>query len=443
MGFLADFNTFIDNNHLLKNEDRVLLAVSGGVDSMAMAAMFLQSDRSFGVAHCNFQLRNNESDLDEALVASWCEENGVHFHSKRFATQEYASEHGISLQMAARNLRYDWFRTVMDLEDYSKLATAHHSDDNLETVLFNLTRGTGFAGIAGIPVKAKRIIRPLLFATREEIVKYAKEANVLWREDQSNLDQKYSRSVIRAEVVPELEKINPSIRHSFKNTSRRLSEMKELVMLQIKKELAEMVSHENGTLRINKEQLIKSRGASTVLYEIIKGYGYNYETCLQILSSLDNIGAIFKSASHVLNVDRKELLLTLNDVQESNELFIDSNTRSFYLSGVRYLMEVVSVDDSLSINDPDSAVIDFEQVSFPLRFRRWEKGDRFTPIGMQGSKKVSDLLIDLKVPNILKSSVYVLCSGTDIVWVCRYRLSENFKVTPATKKVIKIYPEKV
>ena len=439
MNLLPEFESFITENDLLKDEDHVLIAVSGGVDSMVLLDLFQRSGRSFGVAHCNFQLRGAESDEDERMVSDYCKSRDIHFDVKSFFTEEHASETGQSIQMAARQLRYDWFRQVMDANNYSKLATAHHSDDNLETILFNITKGTGYSGVAGIPVKEKRRIRPLLFASRSQVMRYAAENKIVWREDQSNTDTKYARSRIRREVIPVLEQINPSLRSGFHKTGVRFRESKEIIRSYLKNQLSEILSHDGDTLKVEKHKLLDTVGATTLLYEITNGYGFNYESCKQIIASSDSIGAIFQSDTHMLNVDRDFLLIKRSSSPDTTKVEILPETKGFHLNGKVYSIEKLNHKTSFS-SESSEAYLDYNKLSFPLSVRRWEPGDKFVPLGMEGSKKVSDFLVDQKVPLIDKDNVTVLISKGEIVWLVGYRIDDRFKIDDSSGEILKISP---
>ena len=435
-----DFLHFIESNQLIQPDDKILVAVSGGVDSMVLLDLFLQADWQFGVAHCNFNLRGEESDKDEGLVVDFCRTNNIHFDVKSFDTKSYAAENNQSIQMAARDLRYQWFRELMDKYGYSKLATAHHSDDNLETILFNLTKGTGVMGLAGIPLKEKRIIRPLLFATREDILQYATE-KVQWREDSSNEDSRYVRSRIRKEIIPVLEEINPSLKKNFGKTAERIREAKEIVREYAKEKLSAILFHDGEYLKIDKDKLTEAAAPTLLLYECLKGYGFNYDSCRAIVDQLTSTGAIFSTTTHTLNIDREMLLIKRNYSTEMGELQLDEKTRGFVLDGRPYSVRREERSVVEIVHNSGLAFLDLKLLQFPLRLRRWQEGDRFQPFGMQGTKKVSDFLIDEKVPLLEKEKVMVLESDGEIVWLVDHRIAQNFAISDTTSEVLIISPD--
>lgn len=426
------FLDFIKKHALVLPGERVLLAVSGGVDSMTLLTLFSQSEIPFGVAHCNFNLRGEASDQDEALTRRVAEGLGVPFFSRRFKTKSYAASKGISTQMAARDLRYDWFDQLCRDEGYQKVATAHHLDDSLETVLLNLVRGTSIAGLRGILPINDKVIRPLLDFTKHELTDWALEQGVKWREDASNQETDYQRNLIRHEVVPKLEMLNPDLLGTFRNTLSRNREVEQVFLSKVAKVRNEALTESEGVVYIRKDALT----GSYLLERLIRPFGFNYTQAGQILEAVDGIsGKEFISDSHHLVLDRESLVITpLSLEQEAFE--IDENDREVYVNGVHYSVKLVPAAGLVATwKTEQNALLDMNKLVFPLKVRSWQEGDAFYPLGMTGKKKLSDFMIDRKIPVNLKNRVSVVVSGSEIVWVAGMRIDNRYKISPDTSTV--------
>jgi tRNA(Ile)-lysidine synthase len=421
-----------DRHKLCKTTDKILLAVSGGIDSMVMLDLFLKAGFSIAVAHCNFQLRGKDSDADEQLVKDVCG-NSVPFFSKRFETSSYAEANKLSIQMAARQLRYDFFESLMNEKGFLFTATAHQLNDSLETTLLNFVRGSGVEGMAGIPVKTNRIIRPLLFATRQMISDYASENKIVWREDASNASDDYQRNFLRNKIIPSLKEINPSLEETFRNTNERL----QAAASWTKNLAADFLNYdEAGRIIIHKKELKEVAASSVLLWEIIKDFDFNYEQCKEIIE-VHQPGKIFYSSSHVLTVDRETYII---QARQSENFFSQCEiqpkqvvTKNF--NGSLFIQEIKKEDFSLN-RSQHLAQIDADKVEFPLVWRLWKQGDSFMPFGMSQHKKLSDFFIDLKVSLPDKEKITVIESGGQIVWVVGFRIHDAFKVTENTKRVL-------
>ncbi len=430
---LSEFLAFIKTNELVKPEDRILLAVSGGIDSVVMAHLFSQATFDFGIAHCNFQLRGADADRDEAFVEQFAGILKVPFFTKRFDTKKYAKDRGLSTQLAARDLRYNWFEQVVQENNYALIATAHHLNDSIETVLFNLVKGTGIAGLTGIPIKNKSIIRPLSFASREAIEKYAAAHNLTWREDATNKESDYSRNLIRNKVLPLLKEINPSLEHTFEATLSRLQSTSRLVEAQV-------TLIKNAHMEVRGEDVYIDKSALknieiTVLSELLKPYGYNYSQSLSIRNALNEVGKIFDSNDYVLNVDRSQLIISRVRANETKKEEILAGQE--YYDNEEFTLQLETTSGNSIRKDVDAG-FDFEKLNFPLVVRKWQAGDSFRPLGMKGEKKLSDFMIDNKIPLNLKDRVHVLISGNDIAWVIGHRIDDRFKITDSTKTTLNI-----
>ena len=436
---LDQFLAFINQNKLFNPSDRILLAVSGGRDSVLLAHLFNAANFSFGMAHCNFGLRGQESDSDQAFVKDLADKLGVPFYGTRFDTEKFAKANSISTQMAARELRYNWFEQLRGEYSYHYVAIAHHLNDTAETILLNLVRGTGISGMHGILPKRGNIIRPMLFLTANEIETIIRENNICYREDSSNTSPKYVRNKIRLEVIPKLKEINPKLEDTFEQNSIRFSQLEEFLHLQVEKLRAEIFKPSgSGSVSISLEKLKELQPRKLLIYELFKNYGFSDAVLSDLVSSWDGQpGKTFESASHLLILDRGELLLIKKDKEQVDEVvFIDEDEAAlrvpeFTLIYQRKCVEKVKIGANIN-----TAFIDADLLQFPLKLRQWEKGDYFFPFGMKGRKKLSDYFINLKIPLSDKKKIKILENGNgDVIWVVGYRSDDRYKITGQTKKV--------
>ncbi|MGE0771663.1 MAG: tRNA lysidine(34) synthetase TilS [Cyclobacteriaceae bacterium] len=431
---MEGFVEFIEHHQLCQREDKVLLGVSGGVDSMAMLHLFHEHGFNVGVAHCNFCLRGKDSDEDERLVKKYCADRSVPFFSKRFETKYHAREKGISIQMAARQLRYNWFEELLKSERYNCLATAHHLNDNVETVLLNLVRGTGLAGLAGIPLKTERVFRPLLQYSKKEILEYAKSNQIPWRADASNESDDYQRNLLRNQVIPILRQLNPNLEETFVRNMERLAGAKETLDVYVRELRKKYLSHKGAHLRISKKVFSDVPAPAFVLWQFTKEFGFSYEQMNVICAAIQRQpGAQFLSSSHRLVVDREHLMVESLG-QSWTEVTIASDHLIARL-GPWQLQFQLAEPGHIS-HDKNEATLDRGRIEFPLTWRKWRPGDAFVPLGMQQKKKLSDFLIDSKVSVPEKDQATVLESGGEIVWVVGHRIDDRFKVTDQTTEVI-------
>lgn len=411
----------------------MLLAVSGGLDSIVLFNLFKRAEISFGVSHCNFQLRDKESDGDEQFVKELCERNSLPFFSIRFETKEYAQANGVSIQMAARELRYAWFEELLEKEKYNALATAHHLNDSVETVLMNWIHGQSVDGFTGIPVKNGKIIRPLLFATREAIENYALENQLLWREDSSNITTDYQRNFIRHEIIPKLKEINPSLEATV---SRGMSKLAgEISLLD-----TAFDDWKKGFVKQSQEKSIIDKSAfgnpitgASLLWRLTRHLGFDYDVCVSVMEALDGQpGKKFIGPAHTLVVDRDHLILFAK-VDFWKETLIQRDLQKVFLGSWSLELSESSVRKS---DVQQEAVLDADKIKFPLCWRQWRPGDVFYPLGMNHRKKVSDLLIDEKVSVADKAIVTVLESEGEIIWVVGHRIDNRFKITEETQRAL-------
>lgn len=420
--------------HLCHPDQRILLAVSGGVDSMVMLHLFHQAGYQVGVAHCNFQLRGAASDEDERLVKQKCEQWKIPFHSTPFETNNYAAVNGLSTQMAARELRYAWFRELMQEHTYDLLATAHHLNDNLETTLLNFVRGTGISGIKGIPPKTDNIIRPLLAFTKKELVDYANDNKLTWREDASNATDDYDRNLLRHQVIPHLQQLNPALEETFQRTNQRLQGAAAVFQLGLNQLRQQFVTQEKDRITIS-TQLLDVAFPEVVLWELLKDYGFNHSQCADAVGAANQSGKIFHSTSHQLAIDRQAWIIAPR-AAETNAIAIHPNDKKVTL-GAWDLTIAPSNDNTIS-TQPTEAKLDAAHITFPLTWRKWKEGDAFTPLGMRNQKKLSDFFIDAKVPRTDKDVATVLESNGEIIWVVGYRIDNRYKITDQTKEVLQL-----
>jgi tRNA(Ile)-lysidine synthase len=434
---LLQFLNHIERNSLCRKDDRILVAASGGIDSMVLLSLFRQAGFQIGVAHCNFQLRGAESDKDENLVRKTCELNQITFHGCRLDTSDYAWSNGLSIQVAARELRYEYFSRLVKEHGYQCIATAHHLNDSIETVLLNLTRGTGVDGLTGIPVRNGSIIRPLLPFTRKEIHDHAIQEQIEWREDESNLSDHYIRNVIRHQVIPVLQSINADFESNFCDTMERVRGMRELSHAELKNFEHNSVSQTDHKMTIEKSALRKYSSPAVVLWETLKHFGFHFHECREIVKD-HQTGKIFKSKTHRLVIDRDVYIVAPDKNAEPVSVEIQEGQLQV-LNGIQQLRFSNESIIQLPVNaDRNVAHLDASKITFPVTWRSWHAGDFFSPLGMNAHKKISDFLIDLKVPLTDKDRVTVLESRGEIVWVVGFRISDKAKVTDGTKRILRI-----
>jgi tRNA(Ile)-lysidine synthase len=429
---IEQFLNHIKQNHLCKTNDKILLAVSGGIDSMVMLDLFLKAGFHPAVAHCNFGLRGESSDADEVFVKDASAKAGLAFHSARFDTARIAADEKSSIQLAARRLRYDFFQRISDEQGFEKIATAHNANDNLETVLLNLTRGTGLEGLGGIPLRNGVVIRPLLFASRDKITRYALDNNVQWREDLSNSSDDYSRNHLRHHVIPKLYDLNSNLHETFSNSIERIAGGIDMAQRYLDDLYGRIVSIEGNSILVAMQALHESPYPSIVLWELLKRYGFSYDTCKRIVGP-HQPGKQFFAGNKVLTVDRGHYLLTDVPVA-SGPVVIEEGQSDAMLDTIKLI--VTNASNRPITTDPYVAQLDAEKVAFPLVWRKWQAGDSFVPLGMRSAKKVSDLLTDAKIPLPEKNKITVLESGSDIIWVVGVRIHDAYKVTAQTKRTL-------
>ena len=436
---LKKLQNHIDKNFPFLKEKKLFLAVSAGIDSVVLLHLLHQLHYKIAVLHCNFSLRDFESDADENFIRSLCVELNIPIYIQKFDTKQFASDYKLSIQLAARKLRYDWFYELLETQNFDYVLTAHHLDDSFETFLINLTRGTGLEGLTGIPSQNEQTIRPLLPFSRTEIEAYAKENNIQWREDSSNASDKYLRNKLRHDVVPILKELNPNFLDSFLKTQNHLKDAQSIVNdgeFIIFKEV--VTENEDGIVFFNLNKLLQLPNYSAYLYQWLKEFGFTAWDDIANLVHAQSGKQVF-SDDYVLLKDRNNLILTRKNESETNEVYlIDKNSIqvNFPLK-----FEFCNLGD-ISVTDSNSIFVDEDLLRFPLQLRKWKEGDFFHPSGMTGKKKVSKYFKDEKLSLIEKSNKWLLCSNNQIVWIVGMRQDKFYKAIKSTKKILKITIQK-
>ena len=439
--FFQQFKTFITKNKLVSFNDKILLAVSGGADSVVMAHLFKELECSISIAHVNFRLRGDESDEDERFVRELAHQLNIPVHVKLVDTKAFAYEHHLSTQVAARDLRYAFFDELCQENGYTRVALGHHLDDQVETFFINLMRRSGLKGLGGMPLARDKFIRPLLFARRSEIEQYARHQGIAFRNDSSNDGDLYLRNKIRHHLVPPLEANLPGFSEALASGMNLLKEDAELiqqVVAEKKQSLFELKGEEN---HIPVSELKKLHPLYSWLYYLLIEFGFNSEVLQAATEAILNSesGKLFGSHTHRLVVDRSEVIIVpLAQNQGAQAILIDVDQTEVQFP-VHLLLEVMENSPRLTLQVSNNmALFDRDKLHFPLLLRPWQQGDRFVPFGMKGSKLVSDFLIDQKISVVEKEHVFVLVSDDEIIWVVGHRAGGHSSVTEKTLKVLRV-----
>jgi len=425
--------SYIKENRLLKPDDRVIVGLSGGMDSMTLIDVLLSLGYNCMAVHCNFHLRGEESERDAAFVEQWCESAKVGLVSVDFDTYRYAAEHKISIEMAARELRYKWFEDIRKEHHADAIAVAHHRDDLAETVLLNLIRGTGIRGLSGISPKNNSIVRPLLGVSRDEIEAYVDERKLPFIFDSSNSDDVFVRNFLRLNVIPLLEKINPSVKNSIYRTAQHVGEARKIYDFYVENQKKAIFTDN----RIDIDKLKTTLSPATMLFEILSPFGFNASVIEDICQCLDSIpGKVFYSNDYRLIKDRKDLILDkISDENLSQREYAIDKVSQEITYPIR--LKISFLSGNITINkDARFLYADADKLSFPLTLRKWQPGDWFIPFGMKGRKKLSDFFTDRKFSLPDKENAWVLTSDEDIVWVVGERSDDRFKITESTENVL-------
>ena len=447
MFLLDEFEKYVADNELFTHDDKILLTVSGGVDSMVLMSLTAAAGYRFGVAHCNFQLRGKESDEDELLVEHEAKRLGVEFFNKRFDTTAEMERTGESMEMAARRLRYAWFRELCDEHDYTVIAIAHHINDSIETFFINMLRGTGLRGLTGINNHVGRIVRPLMFTNRKEIHDYAVAHRIPFREDSSNRSTKYLRNKVRIGLIPMLKEITPQFTTIMRRNVSRLSQAQDFISSAMSIIKCDIIEQEGDIRTIKVPSINSSLPRNFVIYEILsEEYGFKGDVVDALCHALDSgsTGRRFYAREWVAVVDRGNIVVSPIAENDDCEVMVERRTLRSYVGGSVLYYQYCDIDFIDTLDQGENvALIDADKLKFPLRLRRWREGDWFQPLGMSGRKKISDYLIDKKVSMAQKSRQFVLLSGDDIVWVVGRRLDDRFAVAKRTERVLRIVRDNI
>lgn len=431
-GLQKQFEGFVRAQTLFSKKDKVLLAVSGGLDSSVMTELFFRGGFDFAVAHCNFRLRGKDADKDEQFVKQLAKKYNAPFHSIRFDTKTYAAENKYSVQEAARELRYAWFRKICREEKYSFLVTAHHSGDSMETFFINLLRGTGLSGLASIPASSGGWIkRPLLFSTRHQLEEFAKVNKLKFRHDRSNDSDDYLRNRIRHHLVPLLKELNPDFESVMKRNLQHLTFARSVFEEALEGKRSRLWKGNT----ISKSRLAKETLPLELFAELIRQFGFNFSQAENIWNARQP-GVRAYSKKNVLTADRSAFILTEPTGNDHSEVLINKECKNYSGDGMDLKFKITRKPRTIE-HSPDKRkyVLAGESLKFPLVLRRWKAGDFFQPLGMKGRKKISDFLTDKKISRPDKEKTYVLLSGENIVCVLGHRIDEKYKVTEQTKEI--------
>ena len=426
-----NFLHYIYEHKLFDTKSKILLAISGGIDSVCLADLLIRSGYNVEFAHCNFKLREEESDKDEIFVSDLANKYKIPFHHISFDTNHYALSNKRSIQMAARELRYEWFEKVRREISADYIAIAHNQNDNIETFFINLINGTGIKGLRAIQNKNNFIVRPLMFANRNQIEEYVNLRSLNFREDSSNKSKKYQRNKVRHELIPLLKQINPSIENTIADEIEIIKNTYSIFKEQAERVVKEISCQTVDGIKISKKKLIKLEPIETYLYEILNVFGFTDLKSIK-KSILSNPGKQFFSKSHRLLIDREFVFVEKIEDNFFKYILIDEST--LILSSPLNISFKISTNDQMD-KIKDTAYFDYEKLVFPLVIRKWKSGDKFIPSGMKGFKKLSDFFIDNKINRFLKEKTLLLCSNDDIIWVIGLRIDERYKATSKTKKM--------
>jgi tRNA(Ile)-lysidine synthase len=426
-------------NHIFQNfsflaNKKLIIATSGGLDSMVLLHLFKNLNQEIAIAHCNFQLRGLESFEDQKFVQDYAVANNIQIFITQFDTENFAKDYKLSTQVAARNLRYDWFYELLETKNYEFILTAHHADDNLETFIINLSRGTGLDGLVGIPQQNDKIIRPLLVFSRLEIEDYAKENNIKWREDSSNASDKYLRNKIRHNVIPLLKDLNPNFLESFQKTQNYLQESQTMVedaTIMIYQQVAKEV---DNNIHFDLLKLKTLPNYKSYLYQWLQEFGFTAWNDIYELVDTQS-GKIIYSDDYQLLKNRKQFILSPISKPKKEIFYIEKNQLEVKIPINLSICQVSKISNT----NQNTIFVDADKLSFPLQIKKWNEGESFQPFGMNGkSKKVSKFFKDEKLSVIDKEKIWILLSDNQIVWIIALRQDNRFKIENNTQNILQI-----
>ena len=433
---LQKFKQHLHQNFPFLEDSKLLIAISGGIDSVVLAHLCSQLNLNFSLCHCNFNLRGQESDDDEAFVTSLAKSLKTLVYTTSFETEKYATKNKVSIQVAARDLRYTWFYKLLDANQYDYVLTAHNTNDNLETFIINLTRGSGLEGFTGIPPVNQKSVRPLLAFSRDDITLFAIKNGIVWREDRSNASIKYVRNKVRHKIIPILKELNPHVLESFQNTIEYLNESQSIINDAVKNITTKVVSYENDVLKISCKEIDKLSNKKAYLYQLLQAYGFTAWNDIVDLISAQPGKQVF-SDTHRLLKDRNFLILTTINKSQSikGPILIDQKV-SKITNPIK--LTIQNTDDYTSKNK-EQIIIDKDLVNYPLSLKKWHHGDAMYPTGMTGSKKISQLFKDNKLSLLDKEKIWILADAKDhIIWVIGLRQDRRYLANKTSKNRLKI-----
>jgi len=434
------FKQYISDKQLFNNKHAILVAVSGGIDSIVLLHLLhLTKIKRLGILHCNFQLRGKESDNDESFVLSLSKKYNLPFFVTRFHTKSFARLQNLSIQEAARVLRYRWFESIRKENNYDLIAVGHNKNDIAETFLFNLLRGTGTDGLTGIKPLSGKIVRPLLFASREEIKYFAREAQLLFREDSSNRSEKYARNFIRHRILPSLQKVNIQAIDHIVAAAKKIDDTNQIALETIRNFANKIVIHHHDKISVSVKLLLKQKQPIPFLYFILKDFGFNPKELPKILEALNYPGRQFHSSSHSLFTGRDFFYIYPKQNLVTKKSFRIETLKPEITEPINLAFSIIENTDNFVIKKNNRfASFDYDKIIFPLIIRKWKNGDSFYPLGMKKKKKLSDFFIDEKIPIPEKEAMWLLETDGAICWLIGKRIDDRFKVTPTTKRILQI-----
>lgn len=444
MNLLKNFLGYVKQQDLFHPKDRLLLAVSGGVDSVVLCELCKQAGYDFTIAHCNFQLRAEESERDENFVRELGKKYHVQVLVKKFDTQKFAEENKLSIQVAARELRYNWFAELLQAANEQPatinwLLTAHHANDNIETLLMNFFKGTGINGMHGILPKQGHIIRPLLFAKKEELTEFAVTNNSNFVEDSSNASDKYTRNYFRNQLIPDLQKVFPQVEDNLLNNIERFREIEILYQQSVILNTKKLLEQKGNEIHIPVLKLLKVPALHTIIYEIIKAYGFTAHQADEVVNLLKSgSGKYISSATHRILKNRNWLIIAPNDNTIAGTIFIEEKDKQVEYQDGQLSFELLPTTNHKPQTSNLVAQLNADEIKFPLLLRKWKQGDYFYPLGMTKKKKLSRFFIDQKLSLIQKEKTWVIEMDKKIIWVVGMRIDNRFKITGSTKNVLQI-----
>lgn len=440
MDLVRRFKQYVKEENLFQQKDKLLLAVSGGVDSVVLCELCKQAGYDFVIAHCNFQLRGAESNRDEKFVKEVAKKYNAKLVVKRFDTEKYATDNKLTIQVAARELRYEWFQEIIQDSAFNiqHILTAHHANDNIETMLMNFFKGTGINGLKAILPKQAKIARPLLFAGKEEIISFAKEHKLEFVEDSSNASDKYTRNYFRNKLIPGIKEVFPQVEENLLNNLQRFREAEQLYQQAIDQHKKKLLEQRGNEIHIPVLKLLKAQPLHSIVYEIIKDFGFTAhqaDDCIALLKS--ETGKYIQSPSYRIIRNRAWIIISPNETTEANNVLIEREGDIDFIEG-KLEIKKLQTSNLKPQTSHQTAQLDAEKINFPIFLRKWKQGDYFYPLGMNKKKKLSRFFIDQKLSLTQKEKAWVIEMNKKIVWVVGMRIDDRFKITDATKEILQI-----